>query len=485
MTTRSRFLWSFTLLLIAAAALRIIRINEQGFWFDELFSVYFARFDLALMYKGIALEGTKLPLYYTLIHFLLPSTHVELILRLLSAAFGLLCIPVTFVVVRTLLNDAIAWWAAVLLTIDPFHVHYSREARPYTLLLLAALVAMLAFANLIRRSDRRWWPVLIVAHMALFITNLFALFIPLVQFLYLIFNLKRAGRLLIMWIVSNAIAIIPLVAWYAYMFVAREGQLRLAASWFPLTTPADLLYSFWNFTLGYLPVLTPTIAMMLLILICLALLGIRYGSQFPRHRFSLFLCWITPVLLVWFIGLRRPLYGDRYLIVVLPALLTLIAAGILSLDSLPLRRVVQALVVIAMLWGTWQIYDNPENRREEWREAAQLIESNQQPNDAIFTSELNAAISLAFYYHGDVPIHPASDLPDGGIPEEIGSTRPYHFWLVIGYAEFSPHRLGQPYRLDWDANRATLETLFKIPPTATLLHVTPFAGLSVIEYAVP
>jgi uncharacterized membrane protein len=484
MTTRLRLLWSITLLLIVAAALRIIRINEQGFWFDELFSVYFARFDLGLMYKGIALEGTKLPLYYTLIHFLLPPNNIELTLRLISAAFGLLCIPVTFVVVRALLNESIAWWTALLLTVDPFYVHYSREARPYTLLLLAALVAMLAFANLIRRNNRQWWIVLVVAHMGLFITNLFALFIPFVQFLYIVFNLKRASRLLIPWMVANAIAIIPLAVWYGYMFVAREGQLRLAASWFPLTTPADLFYTFWNFTLGFLPDLTLPLAVMLIALIALTVLGIRYGNQFPRHRFSLFLLWITPVLFVWLIGLRRPLYGDRYLIVAVPPLLTLIAAGLLSLDSILLRRLAQVAVVIAMLWGTWQIYDNPENHREEWREAAQLITANQQPTDAIYTSELNAAISLAYYYHGTAPIRPASDLPTGGIPADLGTTAPYHFWLVIGYAEFSPHRLGQPYRLDWNANRAAIEKQFSIPPNATVLRIQPYAGLSVIEYEV-
>jgi hypothetical protein len=363
-------------------------------------------------------------------------------------------------------------------------VHYSRESRPYTLLLLATLVAMLAFANLIRRNDRRWWIVLLLAHMALFITNLFALFVPFVQFLYIALNLKRAGRLLITWMVVNAVAIIPLVVWYAYMYNARGGELRLAASWFPLTVPADLLYTFWNFTLGYLPDLTLSIAVILIILIVLTVIGLRHGNRFPRHRFSLIVVWLVPVLLVWLIGLRRPLYGDRYLIVVLPALLTLIAAGLLSLESIMLRRVAQAVVVLAMLWGTWQIYNNPEDRREEWREAAQLIESNLQATDAIFTPELTTAISLNFYYRGNAPVHPASDLPDGGIPEEIGSTRPYHFWLVVGYAEFSPHRLGQPYLLDWDANRASLEQEFKIPSTATVLRVQPFAGLSVIEYEV-
>ena len=77
-----------------------------------------------------------------------------------------------------------------------------------------------------------------------------------------------------------------------------------------------------------------------------------------------------------------------------------------------------------------------------------------------------------------------SDTYDRFTTAEVGSTRPYHFWLVVGYAEFSPHRLGQPYRLDWEAKRASLEQQFKIPPTATVLRVQPYAGLSVIEYEV-
>ena len=49
---------------VLGAAVRIFLVERQGFWFDELFSVYFARADLPTLLYGIALEGTKLPLFY-------------------------------------------------------------------------------------------------------------------------------------------------------------------------------------------------------------------------------------------------------------------------------------------------------------------------------------------------------------------------------------------------------------------------------------
>jgi uncharacterized membrane protein len=467
-------------LLLIGAALRVVRLDEQGFWFDELFGVYYARFPLAEMYRGIALEGTKLPLYYTLLHALMPTMAVELLLRLLSAAFGLLCIPLLFVLVRRWLNAPLAWWSAVLLTVNPFHFFFSREARPYTLLLCLSLVSLLAYTRLLMRRNRRWWVVYIIAHMTAYITNLFALFIPLIEFLYSAIHVKRTGRLLRGWVLANAIAVIPLALWYAYTYVQREGQLRLAATWFPLTTLPDLAYTFWNFTFGFLPPLDVPIALALLFIAALVVAGVRHGYRFPRHRFSLLLLWLLPVLLVWLIGLRRPLYGDRYLIITLPVLLVLLSLGLLSTPHGLVRRVVQAALVGAMLWGCWQIVDHPLNQREQWREAAQLLESIGTTTTPIYTAELNAAVALSFYYRGAAAIIPLP--PADGEPFREAASPGSRFWLVLGYSEFSPHHLGQPFRLDWDTRQAEFVDKLRVPPEAVVKQSWSLPGVTVVLY---
>ncbi|MBX3063277.1 MAG: glycosyltransferase family 39 protein [Anaerolineae bacterium] len=470
-----RNLWILTAILLLGAILRIPLISSQGFWFDELFGVYFARMPLAELYRGIALEGTKMPLFYTLIHSILPPNNVELVLRLLTAAFGLLSIAVIYRLTKRMIphKPQIALWTALLLAINAFHMHYSREARPYSLMLLLAVVAMWAFVALLTRGSGRWWLVLLVSHALLFITNLFGLLIPFVQFIHLATSLRRYPNKLLPWMLVNGVALVPLVAWYVFMYQTNSGQLRFAASWFPISTAADLLYTFWNFTLGYLPQLDVVFALGLLLIGALALIGLLWVL---RNRISLPLIWLSPLLVVWLVGTRRPVYGDRYLIILLPGLVILIAAGIASLRQAMFQRVISLAVIAIMLIGCWQIPFNPENRREEWRAAATVIRLEHKTGEAIYTTELNAAISLSFYDPGDLPLRvldSATTITESG------------FWLVIGYAEFSPHRLGQPYLMDWTANRTKIETDYHVPANAVLLRVDVLAGVVVAEYGVP
>ena len=75
-------------------------------------------------------------------------------LRLPSAVFGVLTIPLVYALGRTIRDHRLGIVAALLFAISPFQVWYSQEARGYSLLTLGATSAMLGVAFLLRHPER-------------------------------------------------------------------------------------------------------------------------------------------------------------------------------------------------------------------------------------------------------------------------------------------------------------------------------------------
>ena len=481
-TSKSHVRWWMIGVLLAAAALRIFQIDAQGFWFDELFGVYFARADIPTLLKGIALEGTKLPLYYLTLHEIVSLGHYELMVRLFSAAIGLLCIPLIYIVTRRLLDERTARWSTLFLAVNPFHVFFSREGRPYTLLVFGALLAMYAFIWLLKRQERRWWLLLVISHAMLATTNLYGLLIGFVEFMYLATHLKRQYRLLRPWLAAQIVAVVPLAIWYTYAYVARGGQLRLSAGWMPIVGPVDAVYTFWNYTLGDVPPLTIFTAVALLILLGLCGMAVAYLWRERRNTVSLLLLWLLPVPIVLLIGMRRNLYGDRYLFVTLPALLILIAAGVQTIRWTTVRRAVGIILVALMLAGSLRIYTDPFYNREQWRSAAQIIQAAERPGDQIITYNLNAVIALDFYYKGTLPLDYLTD--DSQVPHPVNVRDAKRIWLVIGYIRQSSHALTQPDILEADFSNDAVIAPYTLSVSKTVRQVWPMSGVTLVLYDV-
>ncbi len=69
----------------------------------------------------------------------------------------MLSIPLLFLVVRAWLDERVALLAAAAMTVSPFHVWYSQEARPYALLLFLSLIALYCLQQALARPGRWQW----------------------------------------------------------------------------------------------------------------------------------------------------------------------------------------------------------------------------------------------------------------------------------------------------------------------------------------
>jgi mannosyltransferase len=142
------------------AGLRLWQLGQNALWVDELASLQTALPPLRHIPAAALLHNAfEPPLYFWLLHGIMETVGAaDRDLRVLSAIAGILTVPVVWLLVRQLSrSEQVAGTAALLLAVNPLHVWYSQEARPYALLVFLGSAALLCLARALDRDRAGWW----------------------------------------------------------------------------------------------------------------------------------------------------------------------------------------------------------------------------------------------------------------------------------------------------------------------------------------
>jgi len=261
MKNRSALISSISLLIITllALALRLYRLDAQSLWYDEGFSVFLARMNLADITARTAAD-IQPPFYYYLLHIWTGLFgEGEKTLRALSLLFGVLTVPLAYAVAWQLFSNRLAGLlAALLVAVSPLHLWYSQEVRMYSLLTFLGLLSSYLLLLIVRRvlpsaprgGERlkshlrgpKWDLVLWVAYaltsIAAMYTHYFAFFILAFQGVYLLLIWTARGfglsRLIMGGVASGIGILLAYLPWLPSMFLRYgadasywPGQLKL------------------------------------------------------------------------------------------------------------------------------------------------------------------------------------------------------------------------------------------------------------------
>lgn len=169
--------------ILVGVALRVFALDQQGYWHDELYSVaHLTGFD-AYVLPSSDLDAVEVPrpagdwredlerdrFWQTLDRNLVHEGHpplYQLGLKGWTSLFGrtvrsvrsfslvpaLLTIPVLYLIGLRLRGPKLAAAAAALISVSPFHLYYSAEARNYAWAMLFSALALLAIVGLWRQK---------------------------------------------------------------------------------------------------------------------------------------------------------------------------------------------------------------------------------------------------------------------------------------------------------------------------------------------
>ena len=143
-------------LLLLAFGLRLEKLGEMAVRFDEAFSVWLSNMDLANFTERTA-SDVHPPLYYWFFHLWtrLAGT-TEFAIRVQAVFFSLLALSSIYVLTFRLARSRLAAALALLLvTLSPFHIQWSQDARMYAQATFFASLALYAYWRLFSGKGAR------------------------------------------------------------------------------------------------------------------------------------------------------------------------------------------------------------------------------------------------------------------------------------------------------------------------------------------
>ncbi len=471
-----RVRWATVGVLLLAAFLRLHELGQASLWMDEAVSVFAGRASLSDTFDILLSDAVHPPLYYFIQKISFPLGGGEFALRWPAAMIGVLAIAAIALLGTGWLGRSGGILAASLAALSPFAVSYSREARMYSLLVLLVTAAMWSFAQLIEEEEkgrlaplrergrmpfphnsptRRYTGFTLISS-ALYLTHYFGLFAPLIQLVYLLLTFRRTHRHLRAWLTAQLVAGLPIAIWTVALY-SRGAAFGIG--WIhPVSWLAPVL-TLQNFAVGYGDEGFRWITTGLFGLA--AMLGLWAIARGDRDRSLLLALWLLlPLLVTLALSSRRPSYVDRFLIGSLPPLMLAVAAGLGALQR-RMRPVVPAmaglLLILPMSLGTYLTVGQAE-ARETWREAAQFISSEEQPEDVLLLRSVIYQLPFGYYYRGPLQ----AQFVDAGWrlvpPEELKAQRK-RLWLVYRGRLEDAHQFGQSLAADFGRDEADGEVL--------------------------
>lgn len=397
-------LW-VALILLGAAVLRLWELGRASLWIDENFTAFFAHAPADKFFEFLLIDGVHVPFYFMVMR-LFPADP-DFLLRLPSALMGVVSVALLMGIVQQFYgNSRWALWAGALLAFNPFHIWYSRAARPYALFFLVVLLASYYFLRLVKgHRTPAYWVAFTLASMAAYMTHYFALALPLAQYIVLAFVLRGQATFFRWWLICQVIAGIPLLVWIGAL--SQQEVISFGIAWIPDLKITDPFVTLSNLLVGYDGADLLYFLPALLIGTALLIIGIIFAWRQRKTDLPAFYAfWVVVAALVpvTIISTFRPVYHDRYFIVMLPALILLVLAGGRQLARSEWMTV--ALVVLLVTGSTSVAIrlSNREEEREGWRAASQKIEHEFAAGDTLMV--INGGVLIPFERYTDESFDP-------------------------------------------------------------------------------
>jgi len=448
---------------LLALALRLYKLADQNVWWDEGWTVWLGRRDWAWIALRTAADEHP-PLHYWLVRgWDMLAGELAFAVRFSSVLAGILAVPLVYRLGRLVANKQVGVLAAVFLAVARFHIWWSQDIKMYALAVALAIVSLYLVLRILRGGSL--W--LFVAYIAVtaaaiythYLTLLIALSENLLVLLVLVLPSPRPSpppplpgrergergdrrRLLVGWVAAQ-LALVALglpwvyltsqhtISWVAPPPLSFTLFLRLYATVLSLglTTHVE------RYTL---PVLG------FLLVAAIGLVPLWRGRREQREGgLLLWLCLAVPPLLIYLLSLFKvtSFYAAkveaRYLLILLPAFLLVLAWGVDVLQRRwPLLAAAALLFVLGGLLAPLPGYFADRHLRDDYQSLVGIVQAYAQPGDAVLLHTDESWPIFAYHERRELPWYGVpyrGNLDAGAVDALLSPLAARHpaVWLVV------------------------------------------------------
>lgn len=345
LSIRSTALW-LGIILIIGSWFRLHNLVFQSLWCDELITAKETDPGLPLSALWVQLRtGDIQPPFYFILQRVLFQVfgYTEFVGRLTAACTGILGIYAMYRLGCAIKGKPLGLICAWLLSINIFHIRYSQEVRPYALAFLLATLSFAYFIELIKNVSKKnslWY---CLYTLLLIYTHYYGLFVLMAQailgvvFWISVEEKEVRKKLGYTGLAAGAIIFTAYLPWLSFF----RSATHYTSGWIP-APEAGFASVYLSEFFGNFSLLNTLVYTLLIFFAILAFLPAIHHSDtsettsFPvtKHWLTV-IVWIVCVLLIPYVYsiVKTPMLQPRYTIVVLPAIISALAAALHSISE--------------------------------------------------------------------------------------------------------------------------------------------------------
>ncbi|WP_445709942.1 glycosyltransferase family 39 protein [Flavobacterium sp.] len=384
-------------IILLASFLRIYHLGFQSAWLDEIHTLKEADPNLSLSeFHSIIMMREGIPHFYflTIRFFAEIFGHSIYLARLFSAIAGIASVYYIFLIGKELLDKRTGYIAALLLTVNLFHIEFSQEARSYSLLVFFILIAthrLLVYSKNVNYKNAillGFFTGLIPNAHPIGLLNVMVIF----SFLFfLLIRIKERDQKKHLFKNSLIVGVVFLIVFSpVYVIVSKVSDIQ--SFWIPIPTIEAIKNVFIDLSgrIDYLFYIN-VVAVVLFFLIQLINFKNTHNEKFKNdlnRAFVLLILWLLinagVIILKSYTGVSIIL--NRYFIGVLPAMILITAFTVSYIAS----KYSRYIVVIFVLFSLYYIFFKKEFYttiiKAEFEEVTNLINTQNPENHKVYSS---------------------------------------------------------------------------------------------------
>jgi mannosyltransferase len=370
-------------IILTGLFLRTYDLSTESLWCDELTSIKLAHMNLKqILQDRMSKTVVNPPLYFYILHYWIKVFgDTGFSVRLPSVIFGTLSVYMIYKIGALLFDEETGIISSLLLAVSVFHIHYSQDARMYSLLVLLSTLSMYMFLKFLKKEDLKTGISYILSSTLMIYNHFYGLLIILAQNIYAITliqspkanqkpNLKK-------WFILQASIGILYSPWIIPM-LDQLSRITETGSWISEWLGAPSTHTLINTFVEY----SGSIPLLLIFLILYLNSITVNGKHNLREHYLLWLWLLTPIIIpAVFSHIIVPVYVIKYGIPASLAFYIQVAKGIRDIKHRLSKHAVTAVIIAISLLNILNYYTVVD--KEEWREVLGYINDNARPRDLL------------------------------------------------------------------------------------------------------
>ena len=374
-------------LMITALVFHSLNLDYASYELDEAVHIWFAQKSFSEVVAQASNDPNP-PIYNLIISVWVKNFGVsEFSTRFFSVLMGVFAVGAMFLIASRNFGLAVGMFAALFLCFSPVQFRFTHMARPYSMLMLSVILSYGALFESLKKASKR---------------NLLLYYLASTAMIYIhptsIFNVAAQG-LIILWAKRNRIkeAFVPIlvlslavVSFACWIFSIPYFE-RSHRMWFGPPNLDDVWYVLKVFY-GYWPLALLQIALFLGLLVQ----KIRGKIDAASWPFVVLWCVVPLISSIIISYLFKPVFQDKYILSVQPAIMLLLAVSIGLLFKNRIAKIILGIAVLSTLAFTVEVTPPPSGG--DWKGVVEYLKPLHDENNRIYISPWYEYRTFAFYY---------------------------------------------------------------------------------------